>query len=212
MLFTGHLKHTHTKTRKCLSDHFCYCSCYFDGVKGKVTNTFFTTVTLLLVLVMNMVLYFLTWLQIRKESEQVKKSFGPMPASMRASHRAAKAMSLFVIAFFIQWWAMAFYGIWQLATDDIPPQVIFHFVTTFSNIGGCLNLAVFIIIHRQQLSKGENMSTEQTKSKSSRSCSREHSTNDSQVCGPSIDMTIIDNHLAVPAPTHHHHQVSFAPN
>jgi len=128
------------------------CSCYFDGVKGKVTNTFFTTVTLLLVLFMNTVLYFLTWLQIRKDCAQVKKSSGPMPAIMRASHRAAKAMSFFVMAFFIQWWAMAFYGIWQLVTHDIPPQVIFHFVTTFSNIGGCLNLIVFLIIHRQHLS------------------------------------------------------------
>ncbi|WAR00175.1 hypothetical protein MAR_024547 [Mya arenaria] len=121
--------------------------CYFDGIKGRITNTFFTTVPLLIVLVMNIVLYILTWNQIRKQCNDIKVSLGPMPASMRASHRAARAMSLFVAAFFIQWWAMALYGIWGLGTDDVP-QPIFHFVTTFSNIGGFLNLAVFLIIRR----------------------------------------------------------------
>ena len=120
----------------------------------------FTSVLLLIILVMNIILYIMTWLKIKKESDQVKRSLGTMSARMRATHRAAKAMSLFVLAFFIQWWAMALFGAWQLATTKEVPQAIHHLVTTFSNIGGCLNLAVFFIIHRKRLSMGERDATE----------------------------------------------------
>ena len=132
-------------------------SCYFDGVKGVVANICFTTVPLLIILLMNIILYFLTWKRIRDETRRIRYTQGSKPASMRASHRAAKAMSLFVAAFFIQWWAMALFGIWALAGP--VPQVIFHLVTTFSNLGGILNLGVFIIIRRRNLTRGETISS-----------------------------------------------------
>ena len=105
---------------------------------------------------MNTILYFLTWKRIRDETKQIRYTLSKKSAKMRASHRAAKAMSLFVAAFFIQWWAMAVFGIWALAGD--VPQVIFHLVTTFSNLGGILNLGVYIIIRRKNLTKGEIVS------------------------------------------------------
>lgn len=114
---------------------------------------------LLLIVLINTVLYILTWKRIHDETEMFEKTVVEMSASMRASHRAARAMSLFVTAFFIQWWAMALYGVWALIDEDVP-QPVFHFVTTFSNIGGCLNLAVYVLIHRRDLSKGEHISTE----------------------------------------------------
>lgn len=167
--------------------------CYFDGIRGKITNIFFTTIPLLLVLVMNTVLYIMTWKRIRDQTEAIKKAVTDMPASMRASHRAARAMSLFVIAFFIQWWAMGLYGLWGLIDEDIP-QPIFHFVTTFSNIGGCLNLGVYFLIKRRQLSKGEHVSTEKvshskdSRHAHSRPSSAVHSTNVSMV-----DLSVSDN-------------------
>jgi len=71
-----------------------------DGIKGKLTQMIFTSVILLIILVMNIILYSMTWLRI-KETDQVKRSLGTMSARIRATHRAAKA--LFVLAFFIQW-------------------------------------------------------------------------------------------------------------
>ena len=189
--------------------HFIYLffSCYFDGVKGVVANICFTTVPLLLILLMNTVLYILTWKRIHDETKQIKDTLGKKSASMRASHRAAKAMSLFVAAFFIQWWAMALYGIWGLAGD--VPQVIFHLVTTFSNLGGILNLGVYIIIRRKNLTKGEKLSTMDGHSPrpSKYSGSREHSTIDtcSGVTHEDIQMNDstakpqrYSNHLHVP--------------
>ena len=57
-------------------------------------------------------------------------------------------MSLFVTAFFVQWWALTVYGAWQLASE--VPQILFQAVTTFSNLGGVLNGIVFIIIKKRQ--------------------------------------------------------------
>lgn len=122
-----------------------------------MANICFTTVPLLIILLMNTILYILTWKRIRDETIRLGDNLGREAAARRASHRAAKAMSLFVAAFFIQWWAMALYGIWGLAGD--VPQVIFHLVTTFSNLGGILNLGVYIIIRRKNLSKGEKVSS-----------------------------------------------------
>ncbi|XP_057308891.1 uncharacterized protein LOC130647151 [Hydractinia symbiolongicarpus] len=127
--------------------------CYFDGVKGEYANLFFTTVPLLLILTVNIIMYILTWYRIQKEEPKFKDVSGKDAHVVRASHRAAKTMSLFVAAFFIQWWAMALYGVWQLVAD--VPQALFQFVTTFSNIGGILNGIVYVIIRRK---KGENHS------------------------------------------------------
>lgn len=149
--------------------------CYFDGIKGKIANILFTTVPLLLVLMANTVLYILTWKRIHDQGEAVKKSLSGMSAAMRASHRAARAMSLFVAAFLIQWWAMGLYGIWALVDDENVPQALFHLVTTFSNIGGCLNLAVYCLIRRRHLGQGEHLSHDKL-SRDSDGRKRPHST------------------------------------
>ncbi|XP_062593169.1 uncharacterized protein LOC134254648 [Saccostrea cucullata] len=122
--------------------------CYFDGVKGEVANLFFTTVPLLTVLLMNIIVYGLTWKRIRSESKRLQHTLGQEAATIRASLQAAKTMSLFVTAFFAQWWAMALYGIWQMLAP--VPQTLFQFVTTFSNIGGILNGIVYILIRRRR--------------------------------------------------------------
>lgn len=122
--------------------------CYIDPVKGKYANLFFTTVPLLLILSMNVVLYLLTWYRIRKEEPRFKDLSGQSSNVVRSSHRAAKNMSLFVAAYFIQWWATALYGVWQLLED--VPLVLFQFVTTFSNIGGILNGIVYVVIRKRK--------------------------------------------------------------
>ena len=179
-------------------------------MKGEIANIFFTTVPLLLILVMNTILYILTWKRIRDETKSIRDTMdNAMPANMRASHRAAKAMSLFVAAFFVQWWAMALYGTWQLAGP--VPQVIFHFVTTFSNLGGILNLVVYIIIRRKSLMKGEKVSTVDGLSSKLSKGSREPSTIDT---GDHTEIPMTDitgstphrssNHLHVPDRNTHH--------
>jgi hypothetical protein len=44
---------------------------------------------------------------------------------------------------------MAMYGIWVFASPGGVPPAVHHTVTTFSNIGGVLNLGVYLLIRRR---------------------------------------------------------------
>lgn len=79
-------------------------------------------------------------------------SIGEKANSDRKSTQAAKTMSLFVLVFFIQWWAAAVYGIWMMAAQTVP-FAIFLLVTSFSNIGGILNGIVFLIMRKNKFRK-----------------------------------------------------------
>ncbi|XP_052792945.1 uncharacterized protein LOC128226882 [Mya arenaria] len=126
--------------------------CHFDAVKGKIAGLFFTTVTILIILLMNSILFALILRKIRALAHATRHSHSSLSSSMRTSVRAAQSMSLFVAAFFIQWWAMALYGTWNIFTDDVP-QPLFHLVTIFVNLGGILNLCVYLIIRRRLIGR-----------------------------------------------------------
>ncbi|XP_062610882.1 uncharacterized protein LOC134272697 [Saccostrea cucullata] len=125
--------------------------CYFDGVTGNTANFFFTTVPLCFILLLNTTLYILIFQKLTSETRRLRRSIGTQTKTLTANHNAARSMSLFVLAFIIQWWAMAVYGLWTFVHPDGVPTAVFHFVTTFSNIGGILNFIVFIIIRKRSL-------------------------------------------------------------
>ncbi|XP_062593174.1 uncharacterized protein LOC134254653 [Saccostrea cucullata] len=122
--------------------------CLFDGVKGALASVFFVTVPITLILVVNVVLYILTWWKINTESKRLKTMLGKEAQTVRASHRAAKLMSLFVAAFFIQWWALAIISVWH--NFAVVPQEFFTVVVVFTNLGGVLNGVVYIIIKNRR--------------------------------------------------------------
>ena len=62
--------------------------------------------------------------------------------------RAAKNMSMFVIAFVIQWWPLVVTGIWAFFDVNLP-QALIHIATIFCNLGGCLNLCAYLVIRRR---------------------------------------------------------------
>jgi len=167
-------------------------------VTGEIANLFFiTTVPLTLILIINVILYFLTWQRIKKEEPKFKGIDGREAKRVRASHRAARTMSLFVTAFFIQWWAMSVYGIVQVSSQIEVPIELFQFVTTFSNVGGILNGIVYVIIRRSQ-EKHSEASIELSKSdkvkKFSRMCDVETS--------PTIVSVSMEEHCDNVATTH----------
>lgn len=107
------------------------------------------TALLTVVLFVNIVLYLLTYFRIKHEEFNFKRGEKHTNELLKASHRAARSMSMFVAAFIIQWWALALYGIWQLAVDEVP-MFVFQLATTFTNIGGILNGIVYFILRRQR--------------------------------------------------------------
>lgn len=109
--------------------------CHFDGVRGKLANILLSTVLLLLILLVNIIMYALVWYRIRREEPMFTDISGnEVTNRIRASHNAAKNMCLFVAAFFIQWWSLAVYGVWDLVDENVP-QIVFQLVTTFVNTG-----------------------------------------------------------------------------
>ncbi|XP_062593175.1 uncharacterized protein LOC134254654 [Saccostrea cucullata] len=122
--------------------------CAFDAVKGTLASIFFVTVPITTVLVINVVLYTLTWWKIHVESKRIKAMLGTEAQTVRASYNAAKLMSLFVTVFFIQWWALGIVSVWQNFSK--VPQEFFTVIVIFTNLGGVYNGAVYIIIRRRR--------------------------------------------------------------
>ncbi|XP_062580350.1 uncharacterized protein LOC134242277 [Saccostrea cucullata] len=100
--------------------------CYFDGVKGTVANFLFTTVPLTIILVLNSILYSMTLRNIYLKEKELKKTLGKQALTTRMRHAAARAMSVFVLVFLIQWWAMAVYGLWSFIEPEAVPAPIYH--------------------------------------------------------------------------------------
>lgn len=117
-------------------------------MKGAVANIFFTTVPMTAVLVANIVLYVLTWWKIHTESKRIKTMLGNEAQTVRASHRAAKMMSLFVTAFFVQWWALGIAIVWYKFA--VIPKEYLTITVIITNLGGVVNGVVYIIIKRRR--------------------------------------------------------------
>lgn len=52
-------------------------------------------------------------------------------------------MLFFVIVYFIQWWVLFVYGVWQLVGDVLFE--LLEFLVVFINMGGILNGGVYLI-------------------------------------------------------------------
>ncbi|KAK3093865.1 hypothetical protein FSP39_021221 [Pinctada imbricata] len=127
--------------------------CLFDGVNGYLANLFFTTIPLFVVFILNSFLYLLTWRKINAESKRLKDCLGKETKTVSAAHSAAKTMSLFVAVFFIQWWALAAFAVWQLNATHVP-EAMFQVTIFFTNIGGVLNGIVYVFIRRRRRTSG----------------------------------------------------------
>ncbi|XP_062595460.1 uncharacterized protein LOC134256815 [Saccostrea cucullata] len=121
----------------------------YCGVAGDVSSLFFSAIPVLIVITLNIILYTITWFKIRSETKRLAGTIGEKANSDRKSAQAAKNMSLFVLVFIIQWWALVVYGAWQMAVENVPLEM-FLLVTTFSNIGGVLNGIVFLLMRRNK--------------------------------------------------------------
>ena len=127
-----------------------FYSCFFDGVKGKEAELMTTTIPLAVLMCTNTLLYFMTWYKLRKDEPRfipTTTAHGRKSSVSRGSRRAVKNMTLFIVAFVMQWLPLVVYGI-CVQTSDVVPSPIFHCVTFFSNIGGILNGVIFFLIRR----------------------------------------------------------------
>lgn len=143
-----HLLFSYTVFHYFLIDYLCF-SCFFDGVNGGLAHFFLVTLPFSLILIVNTTLYVITWAKLRSIEKKLSPSFGKQSSGSKMKHAAVRAMSLFVLAFIFQWWAMALFGIWVFVNPGSVPPAIHHTVTTFSNVGGIVNLGVYLLIRKR---------------------------------------------------------------
>nr|XP_011442970.2 medium-wave-sensitive opsin 1 [Crassostrea gigas] len=141
--------------------------CFFDGVNGELAQFLLTTLPLSVILIVNATLYVITWAKLRSIEKHLKLSLGKQSSGSKMKHAAVRAMSLFVLAFIFQWWAMALFGIWVFANPGSVPPAIHHTVTTFSNVGGIVNLGVYLLIRKRTLYQGSASSDQSHSTKRS---------------------------------------------
>ena len=103
-------------------------------------------------------LYLLTWKRIKDQVSGISQLLKNSKVTDK-SRRAARNMSLFVLAFFIQWWACAVFSVWLMIDINVP-LIFININTTFTNLGGCLNLAIYLIMrHRDKCNENETNET-----------------------------------------------------
>ncbi|XP_061174420.1 uncharacterized protein LOC133183482 [Saccostrea echinata] len=101
------------------------------GVVGKISCLFFSAIPILVIMTLNTVLYTLTWYKIRMETKRINGTIDSKCPDKKAT-QAARTMSLFV--FLIKWWAVAVYGTWKVAVDDVPVEMLI-IAMMFANTG-----------------------------------------------------------------------------
>ncbi|KAH3790100.1 hypothetical protein DPMN_168295 [Dreissena polymorpha] len=117
-----------------------------------MSNFLFNTIPIIIITAVNIILYILAWKRIRDEARETKQVLGndnSHIAIMKRSHRAARNMSMFVVAFFAQWSGVAVHAVCGLVTPHIH-MVLYFLIVFFANIGGLLNLIVFLIIRKSR--------------------------------------------------------------
>ncbi|XP_052761844.1 uncharacterized protein LOC128204469 [Mya arenaria] len=125
--------------------------CFFDAVNGRVANLVLITIPITTIMVVNVLLYILTFIKIRIDVRAIRQNLGNMASTAGRHIRAARNMSMFVVAFFVQWSSLVLTGVWFLLADDVAdiPEVLKHIVGIFTNLGGVLNLIVYLAIFRK---------------------------------------------------------------
>ncbi|WAR16845.1 hypothetical protein MAR_031439 [Mya arenaria] len=125
--------------------------CHFDAVNGKVGGLVLITIPLTTIMVVNVLLYILTFIKIRIEVIAARECLGKMTSTAHRHIRAARNMSMFVVSLFVQWSIIALVGTWVMFGDKSSrlPEILYFFIIVLTNIGGVLNLIVYLAIFKK---------------------------------------------------------------
>ncbi|WAR15164.1 hypothetical protein MAR_005269 [Mya arenaria] len=125
--------------------------CFFDAINGRVASLVLITIPTTAIMVVNLLLYILTFIKIRIDVKDIRQSLGNMASTAGRHIRAARNMSMFVVAFFVQWSSIVLSGVWLMFADDIAdvPEVLKTIVGISTNLGGVLNMIVYLAVFKK---------------------------------------------------------------
>lgn len=105
-----------------------------------------TTFLYISTLVPNTLLYGAILFYVRKNSRRIQDVIGDQAQTAKGYTKAAKTMSMFVLAFLMQWSFVCIYSVWQLL--GTPHVAVFFLVVIFTNLGGFFNFVLYRAIQR----------------------------------------------------------------
>jgi len=88
--------------------------------------------------------YLAVFVKMKKESSKV----APQATNKAKYNKSAKIMSMFVVAYFIQYFGFVIQGVWYTITPAVPFMVTLS-VAFFGNLGGLWNLLAYTVIRRK---------------------------------------------------------------
>ena len=124
-------------------------------MNGRLMQLTMITIPQSVIIVINIVLYILTWFKIRRQQPQLMSLKGYERRVTKRAHKAAKNMILFVSAFLIQWCPVGVFTLWT-ALHNVAPLPVLQCGIISSNIGGLLNGFVFMVVRHQQKKSRRN--------------------------------------------------------
>ncbi|WAR16443.1 hypothetical protein MAR_031037 [Mya arenaria] len=77
-------------------------ACFFEAINGRVAYLVLITIPITTILVVNVGLYILTFIKIRIYVRAIRQNIGNIASTVGSHIRAARNMSMFVVAFFVQ--------------------------------------------------------------------------------------------------------------
>ena len=107
---------------------------------------------ILALMILMAVSYGAIWLKIRSGTKKVAASSGNQ--KIAKYNKSAKVMTIFVFAYFVQYWPVLVQGFWVLATPLLPVWLIVAMVL-ISNMGGLFNLTTYTVIRKRFTTTGK---------------------------------------------------------
>lgn len=91
-------------------------------------------------------LYGISWIKIKKISENLNKT---ITSSQEKYHKAAKVMLFFVVSYISQWWSYVIYAAYGMYGTQ--PFLIVLVSVIFTNLGGLFNFITNVFVKKHNL-------------------------------------------------------------
>ncbi len=101
--------------------------------------------------------YMCVWLKIQSTSKALSSATGSTTfrsqggkmvsaSDQKAYNKTANILTLFVLAYFAQWWPFMLYGVWSYFGP--PPVMIVQLIVIFCTMGGVFNFFAYTFVRR----------------------------------------------------------------
>jgi hypothetical protein len=134
------------------SNWFCFIfSCGLKEGNGVFWNFvfIFLPLSLVVILLFMLILYFLIWVKIYTEGKQIAATIGEQSVTSSRILVVTRNMSFFILVFILRFTLLAVHGLWVYI--DEPPTALYHILSFVTCAGGIFNELIYLTVRRNHL-------------------------------------------------------------